>query len=486
MRLSCSLLHASNVFLCSFLSAVSVTATTIKQDTDHPSAKNTTNATMNQFSFFNNPQDAKTQRILEDQRRRQQHQAILLLQHQQEMDHTFSEMAGPGTMRTQFGNQLLHGANPIDIECRNIIALQEELRRQENKRRAEEVLHAKMQEQALLMELQKQATMQQTAAEQLLSQFVELDQLVIRQELLQYGQHQGQGGGGGGNSASAFNLDNLRSGSGHGNSNSNNFTSQELINYMRCQGQNQNQSFGALQGLDQFHGHPNLQSPLNETSSFLSSLSHANPIPSGLLSSMQPRKNLSAGMLHHPNFQGGDSRGLSSNLERQIADAHAVLSVTAPRSADTLHDLPRKIPGAPAIRYFNNGNEVNHNGTTNPVQIESKKRKVRREEVISIDCDTPDIPKKKVCAQVTVKIEHHAAPPQKGALKLRKYWSSQAKEESEKVISARAAPGPHADLIGSMFPHKKTKKVKVEATCNDKEEDKLDAANALLGFMKNV
>ena len=78
-------------------------------------------------------------------------------------------------------------------------------------------------------------------------------------------------------------------------------------------------------------------------------------------------------------------------------------------------------------------------------------------------------------------------------MKLSKYLSSRVSKEIKQDPDAKndsrqtEMPGSHSDLIGSKFL-KKPAKMKKENNShgpNNEKEDKLDAANVLLGLMKN-
>lgn len=90
------------------------------------------------------------------------------------------------------GSSLLHNPsnlpNPMDAivqnECRNIMALQSELKRQQRQKQVAdelELVNKLTNQQTVMLELEKRK-----AAEELLSQFVELDKLVARQEVLHH------------------------------------------------------------------------------------------------------------------------------------------------------------------------------------------------------------------------------------------------------------------------------------------------------------
>uniref|UniRef100_A0A7S3Q1E3 Uncharacterized protein n=1 Tax=Chaetoceros debilis TaxID=122233 RepID=A0A7S3Q1E3_9STRA len=191
-------------------SAVTVTQSTIT--TNHPPPS----ASMNHFSLTSNGHGDINQahQILEEHRKQQ---ALLLLQQQQQQPVLLDKaLSGLNPRGASTGHSLdpindlashanagylrasgMFGQNPVDLETRSILYLQEELKRQESRRKAEELLQQSMQEQAILVELQKHAEMQHhqhhqqqqqyhqhAAADQLLSGFSDLDHLVARQELL--------------------------------------------------------------------------------------------------------------------------------------------------------------------------------------------------------------------------------------------------------------------------------------------------------------
>ena len=432
---------------------------------------------MNQFSLLDDIQDAKTQRILDEQRK---HQALLLLQQQKDLDQTFPELAAP-VARSQFNNHILQrGFNPIDIECRNIIALQEELKRQESRRRAEEVIQAKMQEQALLVELQKQAVMQQSATEQMLNQFVELDNqfgkldnLVARQEAIR-----ALGGQIPTDFLNNIGIRDLRT------SSSNNSTNQdELLRSILAQEHN----IPGLQGLRQLNGQFRMQSPLLANSNIVSSVQ-------ALERSTQAEifgDSLSLG--RQSNFNDEGLRFPNGTFDRNITESRQLLSMNAGVHLNR-PNLVRKDPETPSIRFFNNGNEVNQNGEALQGPGRRKKRKIADENQCTVkDVSFPDHKKKRQNAspdhgKVNVKKEmRHAMPPKKNGLKLRKYLSSKASKESVSKLETLEAPNPHFGPQSDHIPPKikQEKRQVTQKTNNIKEEDKLDAANVLLGLMKN-
>lgn len=482
---------------------------------------------------MNDLQDARAQRILEDQRRRQ---ALLLLQQQQEIEKTLSEISAQGMRNQHQNNQYFQGpsVNAIDIECRNIIALQEELKRQENRKRVEEVLQAKMQEQALLSQLQKQSTMQQSATEQLLSHFAELNSIVARQEAL--GAMRDQSNGSQGNSSNNNNnhnnnfdlLNRLRNGSPNGNSNSGhghgsnnlNFSQQDLINSLLSQQRND----GGLQGLAQHLNGQNLgqQASLSD-SAILARLTQAaaannNTLPNATLQAIRNQfgqGNNSPSPNPNPNAQPSvDQRNiLSSLLAGKVAGFSNQNPHLPPSSSSAQQEMqqPRNV-GAPEIRYFNNGGEVNHNGDV-LAQLPGKKRKVMSEQIISLDCNSstetksadqtrqkkkpkPELPPK----PVEVKFEHHAGPPKKRNrnYNLSSQISQITNDDSNSIDSNGSAldnsngnnGGRHSDLLGSMFKPKLKQETETKPAAQnaneDKEGDKLDAANVLLGLMKRA
>ena len=475
-------------------------------------------------------QDARAQRILEDQRRRQ---ALLLLQQQQEIEKTLSEISSQDMRNQHHNNQYFQGpsVNAIDMECRNIIALQEELKRQENRKRVEEVLQAKMQEQALLSQFQKQSTMQQSATEQLLSHFAELNSIVARQEALGAMRDQSNGSQGASsnnnnnNNNSNFDLLNrLRNGSPNGNSNNGhghgsnnlNYSPQDLINSLLSQQRND----GGLQGLAQHLNGQNLgqQASLSD-SALLARLSQAAAASNNTL----PNATLQA--IRNQFGQGNNSPSTNPNAQPNIDQRNILSSLLAgkgagfsnqnshppPSSSSAQQEMqqPRNA-GAPEIRYFNNGGEVNHNGDV-LAQLPGKKRKVMTEQIISIDCSSsaetrnanqtrpkkkpkPDLPPK----PVEVKFEHHAGPPKKRNRNhnLSSQISQITNDDSNSIDSNGSAldssngnnGGRHSNLLGSMFKPKLKQETEAKPAAQnaneDKEGDKLDAANVLLGLMK--
>jgi len=466
---------------------------------------------------MNDIQDVRAQRILEDQRRRQ---ALLLLQQQQEIEKTLSEITAQGMRNQPQNNQFFQGpsVNAIDIECRNIIALQEELKRQENRKRVEEVLQAKMQEQAILSQLQKQSTVQQqSATEQLLSHFAELNSIVARQEALGAMRNQSSGC----QATSSYNnnnnnnnnfdlLNRLRNGSpngysnnGHGNGSDNlNYSPQDLINSLLSQ-----RNDGGMQGLAQHLNGQNLgpQASLSDSAILarLTQTAAANntTLPNATLQAI--RNQFGQGRSPSSSLLAGKGAGFSDqNPHPPPSSSSAQQEMQQPRNA-----------GAPEIRYFNNGGEVNQNGDV-LAQLPGKKRKVMTEQIISIDCNSSaetrsankTRPKKKPKQElppkpIEVKFEHHAGPPKKRNrnYNLSSQVSQITNDDSNSIDSNGSAidnsngnnGGHHSDLLGSMFKPKLKQETETETkpaqkTHEDKEEDKLDAANVLLGLMKRA
>ena len=496
--------YSHSIFLFSFIRTVN-TANYLRQRT---CPRLEMNNTINNFHFMNDLQDARAQRILEDQRRRQ---ALLLLQQQQEIEKTLSEISSQDMRNQHHNNQYYQGpnVNAIDMECRNIIALQEELKRQENRKRVEEVLQAKMQEQALLSQFQKQSTMQQSATEQLLSHFAELNSIVARQEALGAMRNQSNGSQGASsnnnnNSNSNFDLLNrLRNGSPNGNSNnghghgSNNFNyrQQDLINSLLSKQRND----GGLQGLAQHLNGQNLgqQASLSD-SALLARLSHAaaasnNSLPSATLQAI--RNQFGQGnnsSTPNPNAQPNiDQRDILSSLLAGKGAGFNQNPHPPPSSSSAQEEMqqPRNA-GAPEIRYFNNGGEVKHNGDV-LAQLPGKKRKVMTEQIISIDrsssTETRNAnqarPKKMLKPAsppkpVEVKFEHHAGPPKKRNRNhnLSSQISQITNDDSNSIDSnGSALDNPNGNNGGRST---------AQNANEDKEGDKLDAANVLLGLMK--
>jgi hypothetical protein len=427
---------------------------------------------MDQASFLN-----RSIKILKAQQIMEEEQRLRLLQ-QDMLECAFSQQMSS----SQVNNQILQGGyNPVDIERRNILVLQEELRRQEERRRAQEVLRATLEEQALLEELQQQAVLQQNATKQLLSQFAELDQLAVRQEAINSRTMQ--------NGDQAFGA-RMRSSSG----NNSFLNQQDLMHSVLAQTQN----FG-LDDPRQFNVQSCLQTRPSAESNILSHF--ANDLSASSMLALRDNMPLDLASCYQSDICN-DAPGMRSNMGQMLSNNIPMQNLN--RGA-RLQDFSRKNPEDTSIRYFNNGNDVSYNGDVLALSS-TKKRKVKEQDVISDYCESREqSPRKKqhVASQkrhkVKVKVKeegnsvHLSLSLKKNPVKLSKYLSSRVSEEIKSnpavknEFSASDVAGPHSDLIGSMFPQKETKGKKQTEShdTRDEKEDKLDAANVLLGLMKN-
>jgi hypothetical protein len=450
-------------------------------------------------------QDVRAHRILEEQRR----QAFMVLQ-QQEIDKTISEISAQG-MRHQPQQKWPRqgsGVNPIDIECRNIIALQEELKRQENRKRVEEFLQAKMQEQALLSHLQKQGNRAQSTDEQIISHFAELNNIAARQEAL---------GRSAGNPGSSFNnnsnlLNRLRNESGNGSN------QEHLINSLLSQRNGGGMQGSTLGQSQQINRQQFSQHSLSD-SEILMRLTQAaavnNNLPNG---NFQALRNQLGGRHMSPPPQSNLDR-CNSILEQTLSNAHtsrvagnsagfsspSALPPTS-SSSSTQIDLQHSKPDTPVIRYFNDGAEVNQNGDEIS-HLSGKKRKGPATGSNSMknirNYNRRRSPNMKLMQELRqkndeVKAEQVATEQVANFLKKRnqKYQLPsqvlQSKNDGSHKDNDNGSDnnnGPHSNRRGSMFKPNPISDQDKEAskpsrTDADKEEDKLDAANVLLGFMK--
>lgn len=373
--------------------------------------------------------------------------------------------------------------NRIDIERRNIMVLQEELRRQEEKKRAQEVLKATLEEQALLGELQQQAFLQ-NATKEYLAQLRELDQISLRQE--------------------SFQNSNLFDGGFRSTSSpscSNGFLNkQDLIQSALGQTQNfvldapsqfnpQN-SMGAQPSVES-NIFAQLDGELN-TSSIFQSLGDcatgAGNMPFRLASSY--------GSDAHNNVQG-----MQNNIKLSGKNHLHSFNISAPRRQDRHKINP--------VHFFNNGSEVKYEGDLLSENF-SKKRKALQEPHLFLKkedylASKPSTYKKQRAPPRKMSQGKLAGrdggikvtlPRKKNPMKLSKQLRSRiASENSEsdpiKLYQERQNnAGPHSDLIVSKFTQNKKVDALPDKKCTqnnttNREEEKLDAANVLLGLMKN-
>lgn len=440
-------------------------------------------STMNQLTFLDNLniQELKAQQMIEEQRLR-------LLQ--QDMDNAVSQMTA-----AQFNNQLYRGGfDQADFERRNIIALQEELRQLEDRRRAEEILRAKIEEQALLEELkQRQAAIQQqNASEQL---FAELDHLMSRRDAMNA-------------------LDTHRLALGGNRGCNDNFTNQQDI--MRSLlFQNNNIDPRATSPVDDFSRFQ--QSPHISDIANFSRLVDDHAIPS-----MQARRHaMQAQAMMVPELASSIETNLhrvdvaNRNVERNMDPNFLRNFPTKPPMGHegARHATTRKAANSQPIRFFNNGNEVKHNGdilTIKPKPSHSRKRR-GMEQVVSLDAKKlrpKTLSKKKEIVDLyRVSNESETSeegssepmrlsPKKKNRFKLSTYLSDRKYSDDVKSKSDEENEAPFPSKSSGIYKQLKNneptqKNVNAEPKCAEpdfrdvKEDDKLDAANVLLGLMKN-
>ncbi len=489
---------------------------------------------MDQYAILNKQGAFEAQQILEEQRRQQ---ALLLLQPQQLLDKTLTPISdlGPRAPGNFSNSTAVYRSNPLDIECRNIIALQEELKRQEIKRKAEEIINQKVHEQALLLELQKHAAVQQqqNSTNHLLGRFAELDQLVTKQDLLvRLNQEQQQ--------RSALNLEHLHAVGLHGHpgpslhgpsgidslgvTGSSHAINQNIIDVLRSQ-----RSFDSapIHGLRQ-----RLRSPLSDPNDVLSSTSELSQVLNNNVSSFREShsnvtgaipKNIhslqslqSLSMMQH---QNNDFMGPSP--QRGGGSAGALLSQhnnylpTSAHSNDGMQygkvGKSKVTPGVPEIRYFNNGTEVSRdgrvfqtsNGDINVSNVTLKKRKIAEEEIISLDDDddepiqkgfkkpkmesleaqkhTQNTTRTNSIPKNTIDVKKENPSPSSGSMMSR---CSLPKKNIRKLSEFSSSASRRLNIPEA--PMKSEQKTKNRPTSQDeREEERVDAANVLLGLMKN-
>jgi hypothetical protein len=411
----------------------------------------------NHYLSMRSIQKLKEQQIAEEEQR------LRLLQ-QDMLDRVFSQQMAS----SQVGSQIIcNGYDPVDVERRNIIALQEELRRQVERKRAEEVLRAKLEEQALLDELHVQAALQQNAAKQLLSHFAEIDQLGARQDTI-------HSRGAIQNHNSSFENVLLN---GHS-------ARQDLMHSALAQSQNL-----------QIDG---LRNCASVESNFFPDI----PNNFGTSSAQPLRNNLQGNLPFEMKTNPRDVvQGLHNNLGRMLATK---MSDQSSIRNNGLQNTSRNNQTGANIRYFNDGNEVNYKGDV--LALNSMKK--RKAELVANSyrgnqTKRPTSKKRKspkIHEDVKVEVKRESNSDQiqqplikKNPMKLSKYLSSRVSKEIKQDPDAKNdskstdMPGPRSDLIGSKFLQKpvKGKKESNSHGANNEKEDKLDAANVLLGLMKN-
>ncbi len=513
-------LFSPSLFVFFILSAVTATS----------SASVKTLKSMDQFTILNNKQGAfEAQQILEEQRRQQ---ALLLLQPQQLLDKTLAPINDLGGPRgPHFTNSAaVYRSSPLDIECRNIIALQEELKRQEIKRKAEEIINQKVHEQALLLELQKQAAVQQqqNTTNHLLGRFAELDQLVTKQDLLaRLTQEQQQ--------RSALNLEHLHAVGLHGHgpsgidslgvTGSNHAINQNIIDALRSQ---RNFDSAPMHGLRQ-----RLRSPLSDPNAILSSTSELSQVLNNNVSSfreshsnlagaipknihtLQSLQSLSMMQQQNNDFMGPSTQQGGSSGGALLSQHNNYLPSSA-HSNDGLQygnvGKSKITPGLPEIRYFNNGAEVSRdgrafqtsNGDINVSKASVTKRRITEEEIISLD-DDDDEPTQKAYKkpkiesietkedvrssirtnfkpknEIDVKVKTEVPSPPSGSMMSR---CNLPKKNARKLSEFSSSVSRRLNM--PEVPVKSEQKTKKQSTSQEeREEERVDAANVLLGLMK--
>lgn len=425
---------------------------------------------MDNLSLLKELQELRLQRMLEEQRRG--NHALLLLQQQQDMERTLAQQFASEGLRNQaVGNNVLqmNAANPIDIECRNIIALQEELKRQENRKRLEQILSAKMQEESILHQLQNQNNFQNNAAEQLLSHFAELNKNISRQEAVVanpgYTQTQNTV------NFSADLAETLRASMMNNNSNNSRNNVQETIMNLLSQKKPIHHPHHEKNGMNQ---QLNLQD--SNILAILSNLDRGgnNSIQN---SNLQNLRELIQHQLQQASLPQQDilerklpeTQGLNFPIESQLINNLLNKNRDVPKESEpqvtkeSERQVTKKSLKEPAIRYFNNGNEVDKNGQEIS-HLPSKKRKLSHQSDSSSDNQKQEQHSK------SAQVRH--GPPKKRNLGMQ--LSSQ--------LSQSTYASSNSDSNGSDGDD--TSKTPEEKVPVEKEEDRVDAANVLLGLMK--
>lgn len=426
---------------------------------------------MDNLSLLKELQELRLQRMLEEQRRG--NHALLLLQQQQDMERTLAQQFASEGLRNQgMGNNTLqmNTNNPIDIECRNIIALQEELKRQENRKRLEQILSQKMQEESLLNQLRNQNNFQHNAAEQILSRFAELNKTLSRQEAVvaNQGYTQPQHNV----NFSADLAETLRASMMNHSSNNNRNNVQETIMNFLSQKKQIHQPHPENNGMNQ---QLNLQDP--NIHAILSNLGLGgnNSIQNSNIQNLQEQIQNKLKQASLPQ-QGALERKLtktqgltspidSSQFINNFLNKHGDVRKESERQdpKESERQVPKKSPKEPAIRYFNNGNEVDEKGQEIS-HLPSKKRKLSHQSDASSDSQKQEQLSK------TAQVRHR--PPKKRNLGIQ--LSSQLSQSTYASSNSDSNASDGED----------TSKTPEEKVPVEKEEDRVDAANVLLGLMK--
>ena len=428
---------------------------------------------MDNLSLLKEIQELRLQRMLEEQRRG--NHSLVLLQQQQDMERTLAQQFASEGLRNQaLGNNTLqmNTDNPIDIECRNIIALQEELKKQENRKRLEQILRAKMQEESILNQLRNQNNFQNNAAEQLLSRFAELNKTLSRQEAVVANQGYAQPQHNVNFSADL--AETFRASMMNNNSNNNSNNVQEAIMNLLSQKTPIHQPHPENIGMNQ---QLNLQDP--NILAILSNLgmSGNNSVQNSNIQNLQEQIQ---NKLKQPIVPEQDvlkrklieTQGLNLPLDNQLiknllSQNRDVRKVSEHQvSKESERQVPKKSPKEPSIRYFNNGNEVDKNGQEIS-HLPSKKRKLSHQSDSSSDNQKQE--------QLSKSVQMRHGPPKKRNLGMQ--LSSERSQLSQSTYASSNSDSNGSD--GNDSSKTPEEKFPVE-----KEEDRVDAANVLLDLMK--
>lgn len=365
-------------------------------------------------------------------------------------------------------------------EFQRIIALQDEVQRQLLRRKIEEeirIANDLSRQQALAaleLERQKQQVQRNTNA-QLLSQFVNMDQLAARQELLSgsLGGHPSLNGRFTSNAINGRNEILGLNGLGpHPTSASLNSLNQsrnkfDLLTQVLNQRNDQISRPGVM----------DLQSQGFKSLEAVSNIASLESDPTGISRGriIEETNTKSSPVNKTPVQMNIQQPELPTDKAKSNQDENSAI-----RSVD-----PSKLP---KIRFFNNGNEVNEDGKV----IEIKEGKSKKRKLLS------KMSKEQGYTTSSSKYQRKL-PLRKGIIsKLAKQKSLKEQQDSsdeldnekpkiegkdspkqDKGKKKRKVIGPHHDLMLEFFPSN------AKENTEKKEDDKMNAANALLGFSKS-
>jgi len=467
--------------------------------------------------------EIRVQQLLEEQRNQQ---ALLLLRQQREIELNFpdldtcplsgiglnNQISGQGSNlpfnqysdtairnTTMNGNCFINQGNPtksqVQIECRNIILLQEELERQLELKfnggqaynipnvanqdvLSELVKVQQLQQQQQLHQLQQQEQESKASAERLLAQFLELDQLVSRQESIH-------------TLKKSLNVAALAP---HAFPN---MTAEHPRNPVSVDQLANIVSNGSIVNKDKFHNGKKFN---QATPSNLMSSQIVQELSSHLPTSVESNQAIDLFKKQELTVTKVESSHVKSSpsITKEFKVTHHDRNKSPPKSlkeyVKTDNDRPEVVvsnessAALPSIRYFNHGVEIQENSSVDGKEDKAKKRKLaskgrnNREHTSSRPKQKQKrLPLRKVLLAKMMteqEVSHKKMTKNQRKSSVGNVKKTTTSKEGNGV--KKSCPvGPHHDLMVNMFSKKR-------AENTEKVDDKMDAANALLGFKKKL